>query len=125
MARSRKPIRPPRDSHPAVAYVSRSVSLEDLRQRTFFEEWSEYVEPANLRKARRIVRDLIDELIAAEGNDVAAFDAFRRAVDRLNDADEEDQFIDTIEREDLCDVLDQIAAAAGFNDYDLEAWRDW
>jgi predicted house-cleaning noncanonical NTP pyrophosphatase (MazG superfamily) len=126
MARSKKPIPPPRDNHPTVAYVSLSVSLDDLRKRKFFADWSDYVEPANLRKARRVVRDLIDELIALQGSDqVATFDAFREAVERLNAADMEDQFIDTIEREDLCDVIDQIAAAAGLDDYDVTAWRDW
>jgi hypothetical protein len=125
MARSRKAKTPPEDDH-RFAYVPLSVSLGELRGRKFFARWSGYVEPAKLRWARRIVHDLIDELIALQGGDeVAAFDAFRRAVERLNEADEEGQFIDTIEREHLCDALDDVADAAGLHDYDVTAWRDW
>src|SRR5262249_29627175 len=88
MARSKQHLPPP-DDHFSVAYVPGSVSLQELRDRTFFAAWSGYVEAASIRKARRIVRDLIDELIALGGRDeVAAFDAVRRAVERLNEADE-------------------------------------
>ena len=98
-------------------------SLRDLRQRTAFPGWASFVEPADLRLSRRIVRDLIDELIALEHDrdEVTKLDAFRRAVGRFNETD----FIMTEEREGICEMLDQIADAAGLHDHEVSAWRDW
>src|SRR5262249_57332337 len=66
MARSKKQQTSPEDD-PRFTYVPSAGSLEELRERKFFAAWSGYVEPAMLRKARRIVHDLIDELIALQG----------------------------------------------------------
>jgi hypothetical protein len=103
-------------------------SLQEMRRRTPFPNWSGLPSPANIRRSRRIVRELIDDLIALEGSgdEVAMLDAFRRAVERFNAAEEsDDPFIETVEREDICEVLDDIADAAGLSDYDVCAWRDW
>jgi hypothetical protein len=103
-------------------------SLREIRVEKPFTDWSGYTSPANLRLARRIVRDLIDELIALEGagDELAQLDAFRRAVVRFNAADNgDDPFIETVEREDICDLLGDIADAAGLTDYDVTSSRDW
>jgi hypothetical protein len=105
-----------------------SSSLSDLRTRMPFPEWTDYVEPENLRLSRRIVRDLIDDLITLEGSgdEVAMLDAFRRAVGRFNATEDgDDPFIATIEREDICERLFEAAEAAGLTDYDVASWRDW
>jgi len=54
--------------------------------------------------------------------------AIGRAVEQLNEADEPDHFIMTIEREDLCDFLGQVGSAAGLSDAQIDrglAGRDW
>jgi hypothetical protein len=116
-----------REAHDGYQGLSK-VSLRELSQRTPFADWSGHPSPANIRLARRIVRELIGELLALDGSgdEVAMFDAFRRAVNRFNATeDSDDPFIETVEREDICVALHEIAEAAGLTDYDVTAWRDW
>jgi hypothetical protein len=104
------------------------LSLREMRERKQFTGWSNFVSPENIRRSRQIVRYLIDDLIALEdnGDESTRLDAFRRAVERFNDADERDEpFIMTDEREDICDVLFNIAEAVGLHDYDVASSRDW
>ena len=51
----------------------------------------------------------------------------REAVDRLNEMDETGGFIETMEREDLCDVLYRIGEAAGVSPDEewVDEYRDW
>ena len=76
---------------------------------------------------RHALRELIDALIAL-GPDPDEDDA-RQAVDtcvrRLNEMDDE-CWITTIEREDLCEAIYQIVDLAGFEgDEDWTGERDW
>jgi hypothetical protein len=98
-------------------------SLEDLREYTHFPYWPGYVEAGDLRLSRRIVRDLIDELIALgpDGDEVTKLDAFRRAVGRFNEA----EFVGSPERDDIRNLFDRIADAAGLSDHDVIAGRRW
>jgi hypothetical protein len=108
-----------------VAYLPAvGKSLEELREETPFPGWSGYTDPVNLRRARRFIRDGINELLALGpgADDAEKLDVFRRCVERFNASDVD---IDTIEREDICELLDRIADAAGLTDYDVSAWRDW
>ncbi len=104
-------------------------TLEDRRRRVPFESWTGYVDPPALRGARRIIRETIDALIALgpEASEPARIDAFRHCVERFNRLDEEQQFIDTIEREDICELLDELAGLVGLDDYDdcLTGRRNW
>lgn len=51
----------------------------------------------------------------------------RVGVERFNDLDGEDQFIDTIEREDIADLFTDMAEASGLTSVDdvTDEWRDW
>jgi hypothetical protein len=56
------------------------------------------------------------------------FDEIRHSVERFNALDEEQEpFIMTIEREDICDLLNELAELIGLDDYDeaICAGRDW
>jgi hypothetical protein len=105
-----------------------SLSLPELRRVTPFEGWTDYPSRKTLRQARSIVRDLIDELIELEGSgdEASMLDSFRRAVDRFNAIEAgDDPFIESVERDHLCHLFEQIADAAGLSDYDVSAGRDW
>lgn len=106
-----------------VGYRPLPVGLEELRRRKPFPNWTGYPAPAEIRLSRRIVRDLLDELIALgqDGDEAEKLDAFRGAVERFNQTD----FIETVEREDICEALEEIAEAAGLGDYDVTDSRDW
>jgi hypothetical protein len=97
-------------------------ALEELRKQKVYAG-ADYPSPEEIRLSRRIIRDAIDELIALgpDGDEVEKLDVFRRAVERFN----ETEFIDTVERDYLCELFDNIAESAGLTDYDVTAWRDW
>jgi hypothetical protein len=104
-------------------------TLEEFRRQTPFADWSGYVEAGPLRGSRRIIRDAVDALIEL-GPDApvsAQLDVFRLCIERFNDLDGEDHFINTIEREDICEVLDRLGELVDLDDYaeELDSGRDW
>jgi hypothetical protein len=105
-------------------------TLEELRAQTPFPHWAGYVEPSALRGARRIIRETIDALIrlGPDASEPARLDEINRCVQRFNALDvDEDRFIETIEREDIGEFMDGLAAVLGLDDYGghLIGDRDW
>jgi hypothetical protein len=97
--------------------------------------WEQYSEE-NCMKAYKIFDDLVDGLIQ-KGQNALEKDKvklFKKCVLALNDLDEEldNCFIETTEREDLCELIDKITIAAGLNPEDYadgeglsDEWREW
>jgi hypothetical protein len=104
-------------------------TLEELRQQTPFPHWSGYVEPAVLRASRRIIRELIDVLIEQGPNapEPNRLDEIRLCVERFNALDEEHSFIETVEREDIFELIGELGDLVGLDDYEesLISDRDW
>jgi hypothetical protein len=105
-------------------------TLEELRARTPFPQWTGYVEPTALRGARRIIRETIDTLIelGPDAPEPARLDEINRCVERFNELDEDEGgFIETIEREDIGELVWEIAELVGLDDYgeELIGGRDW
>ena len=95
-----------------------------------FAGWQGYVEPAQLRGSRKIMRQAIDalEALGPEPPEWAVLDVLRRTVERFNELeDETDGFIDTIEREDICERLSDLVHLTGLEGLDelADYWRDW
>ena len=71
----------------------------------------------------------IDALIALgpDAPEPALIDEIQHCVQRFNDLDEDEGFIETIEREDICEAIDRMADLIGLDDYGeaLEGGRDW
>jgi hypothetical protein len=105
-------------------YRTLPPSMEEMAKRKVYPGRDNYPTPEEVRLSRQIVRQALDALIALgpDAHDAEKFDVMRRAVERFN---EEADFIDTAEREYLCEVLGDIGDAAGLLDYDVTAWRDW
>ena len=105
-----------------------------------FEKWLTYSEGdegleqytrANCGAATTIFDDLIQSLIelgegASEDEKIALF---QRAVESLNGLNDETDLIETDEREELCELLNQIGRAAGIEvdeeEETVTQWRDW
>ena len=127
-----------------------SEQLESTKQHYPFSKWrslffpdpeddgsegqEQYTEE-NCNAAKIIFDNLINGLItigenSSENEKVALF---KTAVESLNDLnDKVDDLIETGEREDLCDLIDQITIAAGLNPADYadgdgiaDEWRNW
>ncbi len=105
--------------------------LDELRQQAQFDGWQGHVPDAGLAGVRDVFDRLLNELIAladASGPDELE-PLFTKCIDELNQLDEPEPFLMTIEREELCDVLFEIAAACDVDDEEVvEEWledRDW
>ncbi|MCE7080062.1 hypothetical protein [Streptomyces sp. ST2-7A] len=96
--------------------------------------------PTELLEAADAVLDAFDSEVAALGDapsDAEVVARVERVVTAFNDLDERHGFIETIEREELCDHIDAVLTArgvdvealagrAGIGRWELtDAWRDW
>jgi hypothetical protein len=89
----------------------------------------------NCDKAQAVFDLLLDKLITLgwEANEKDKVELFKTAVLSLNDLNNEiDGLIETGEREDLCELIDQITMAAGLDPKNYsdgeglaDEWRDW
>ncbi|WP_421796634.1 hypothetical protein [Haliscomenobacter sp.] len=107
-----------------------------------FQKWQanfpimEQYTQENCMAAQAILDDLIDGLIqlGEDAPKAQKVEQFRISVEALNALNEEldHVLIETGEREELCDLLDAITAAANLNPEDYadgegiaDEWRDW
>ena len=117
--------------------------LQECKSNYPFGKWREMVDDGldqyteeNCNRAKSIFDELIGDLIktgenAPEKEKVALFE---KAVLALNDLNDEidGSLIETGEREELCELIDQITVASGLDPADFgdgagiaDEWRDW
>jgi hypothetical protein len=104
-----------------------------------FKRWAasglDQYTPDACKAFTRIFDRLIDELgkLGPAADEAAKLAAFEQAVLALNDLDDEDErLIETDEREQLCELVNTIATAAGLDPKDYgdgegpaTKWREW
>lgn len=107
-----------------------SVTLDDLLSKELLAEWERYPPEEEKEGSRRILRTFIQSL-KADGTpadpDIALLH-LESCVVELNRFDaEHDHFIETVEREDLCSVIEEILYAAKVPKLfeEIDEWRDW
>jgi hypothetical protein len=109
-------------------YLSK-VTLAELAQKDLFPQWDEYPPPDARRDTLNAMHELIDRLRSAPKLTAsAARTQLEMAVHKLNQLDQlHGGFIETIEREDICDAFEEILAAAKFPELleSIHDWRDW
>jgi hypothetical protein len=84
----------------------------------------------SIRKARKILDNFISKLEdVKDQSPVAINQIVQQTISELNDLNESNEFIDTIEREDICDYINRAASAAGLNINNSEdittKYRNW
>ena len=114
--------------------------LELIRENLSIMSWTEKKEDGleqyskkNCKKAETIILDLINQLEKVAENDFdRKEELIKQGVLNLNklNASLDGSFIETGEREELCDLFDNIADAVGLNVPDYQdgiasKWRDW
>ncbi len=106
-----------------------TLTLDALKGKQRFVSWEGSVSDELINVCRHLFLDTIAGLMEREGKprkkEVVAI--LRECVERLNELDTEYYFIATIEREDLCQEIDEIICASGFpNDEGIaDRWREW
>ncbi len=114
-----------------LQYILKSLSIKDWREK--YEDGLEQYNPKNCKKAENIISKLISKLEKSEDlkeND--KIELIKLSVlefNKLNDS-LDGCFIETGEREELCDIFDNIADSVGIDTQNYEdgiasEWRDW
>jgi len=100
-------------------------TLHELRQRPF-KSWEGYLDATDLRAARKAIRATIDALLALgpEAPEPLQLNVLRWCTERFYEFDDDNGWVGTLEREDVCAFLDEVAAAVGLADYsDALPWH--
>jgi hypothetical protein len=108
-------------------------TLEGLSRRRFFSSWSRppaHPSPELTRASRALLREAVERLLGLGpgARQTSKIKILRDCVEAFNRLDEEnDHFIETDEREDICEQLEEIAYACGLGHRVTEAYegRDW
>lgn len=107
----------------------KAPTLEGLSRSTPFKDWKGLVPSKTLLASRKVISDSIDALraLGTKSNRKKVLAVIRAGVEQFNDLDERAQFINSIERENITDAFNDMAAAAGVIDIDdvIEDCRDW
>jgi hypothetical protein len=110
------------------AYLA-GVTLTDLLTHEFFPGWEDYPPAEAARASRDLMTTTVRHLISLGES---ASEEERRAVLRwciesFNELDARLVFIETVEREDICEEFEAIVHACGLGPYaDLaDEWREW
>lgn len=109
------------------ALKQKSLTLEILLTRTWFEEWDD-VKPKYLKASRELLLQLVQGLLAAPKLDETLVEErLRVCVEAFNALEEKGSFIYTTHCEDIIDALDVIMSTAGYPGLvnKVDAWRDW
>ncbi|MBT3202182.1 MAG: hypothetical protein HN350_19945 [Phycisphaerales bacterium] len=105
------------------------LTLEELSDHKFFQAWGGCTPVKALRASRKIMKNTVRDLSkldpSASENDRMA--VLQNCIESFNTLDGELQFIDTIEREDICEEFEMIAQACGLGGHEnmADEWRDW
>ena len=107
-----------------------TMSYSSFRAQPMFQDWSDHHPPKIGAASRRIMRDTATKLekLGRKPNRAKARNALRDCILAFNKLDEEnDHWIATIEREEICERFYELVHLAGFDDEpDLaDEWRDW
>ncbi|WP_298143774.1 hypothetical protein [Flavobacterium sp.] len=123
-----------------LTYSQRLIKTKELYpfakwRGNFFEYEMEQYTEENCNEAKSIFDNLISKLISLgeNGNRTKKEKCFEIAIKSLNKLNEKDEgIIETDEREDLCELIDQITIASGLNPEDYadgdgisDLWREW
>jgi hypothetical protein len=110
------------------AAMLRTLTLDSVSERVWFDSWDEESDGSCLTESRRVVSSLIKSLrTSPKITKAVARRLLKGAVKDFNRLDAKRQFIETVQREDICDAFEIIMAATRYPELadEVEQWRDW
>ena len=105
-----------------------AMSYKKLAKAKALDDWEEVVPKKLIKKCRKIIEKSVKavEKLGASPKSSKVLKIIQRGVESLNELEDEDSFIETDEREDLCDIFNQLANMAGIDEDSVaDRWRDW
>lgn len=105
-----------------------SVTLEQLESHVFFSNWrspSKDATAASRELMAQTVRALIK--LGPAASQKKRMQELQRCIESFNELDQRLEFIETVEREDICREFEAIVHACGLGPHEqlADQWRDW
>jgi len=118
-----------REQKERQAYLE-AITLESLLDHHFFPQWDGYTPKKAILASRRIMKDTVQKLldIGQAAPEAERMAILQDCIERFNASDAEmDHFIETVEREDICEEFEAIVHACGLGAHEdvADNWRDW
>ena len=107
-----------------------NITLEGLRDHQFFPRWNDYPSEKAVCASRQIMADTVLQLtrVGAGAPESERMAVPQDCIQRFNLMDAEmGGFIETVEREAICEEFDAIVHACGLGAHEdlADEWRDW
>jgi len=106
----------------------RTLTLDSLADRGWLETWRETSAECRHAEVQQLLQQLVQQLQAqTQRTKPRVRKLLKQTVEALNRMESHQPFIATVEREELCEALEQIACAAGFPALadEIDGWRHW
>jgi len=107
------------------------MTLEQLQANTPFSSWAGHVDPKAIEASRHIYKRTIDMLVRiGTGKPKDSYlPVLNKYIEDFNALDDQYEFIETVEREDICECLAEVLDILKLPDIndcdDLPAVRNW
>lgn len=102
------------------------LTLAEFRRVTLFAGWEGYRDMPLIEASRRIFGETVDKLAALKGGlEDAKLKIMKACIEQFNDLDSQCAFIETIEREEICEAFAQLARIVGLEEDLADRWREW
>lgn len=107
-----------------------NITLEKLLKRKFFPAWSEYPSEAAKKASREIMQETVKNLMGVplDADESLKITHLKDCILKFNAIDQKfEYFIETIEREDICEEFESILHACKLGHLEdlADEWRDW
>ncbi len=127
-ARAEKDAEEKRLSAERRAEMLRTLTLEGIARRKWFDSWDEELDALSISPSRTFLSDLIQKLSEEPKlTKVVVRRLLKATVKLFNQLDGKTHFIETTHREDICEALELIMFAAKQPDLvdEIDQWREW
>jgi hypothetical protein len=106
-----------------------ATTLDDLRDHQFFPRWDEFLPAMVVSESRKLMAATVRQLaeLGTSAPEHERMAVLQECIESFNRLDATFRFIETLEREDICEEFEALVHACGLGHYEdlADEWREW